>query len=236
MKLLYEGKTKDVFEIEDGNYLLKFKDDATGADGVFDPGANTVGLKIEGMGRSGLSISVFFFEKIKSAGIPTHFVSADVEKAEMIVRPAKKFGKGVEVICRYRAVGSFLRRYGLYISEGQELDALVEVTLKDDERGDPLITREALEALGIMAGEQYDALQGLTRKISSIIKSELAERGMELYDIKLEYGLIGSEIALIDEISAGNMRVFKDGSIVEPLDLAGLLSCENRLVQAVTSA
>ena len=52
----------------------------------------------------------------------------------MTVKPAKPFGKGLEVICRYRAVGSFLRRYGLYAKEGQPLDAFVEVTIKDDER------------------------------------------------------------------------------------------------------
>ena len=46
MKLLYSGKTKDVYELSSGDYLLKFKDDATGQDGVFDPGSNAVGLKI----------------------------------------------------------------------------------------------------------------------------------------------------------------------------------------------
>ena len=51
MKLIKNGKTKDVFELDNGNYLLKFKDDVTGTDGVFDPGANTVGLSIEGMGN-----------------------------------------------------------------------------------------------------------------------------------------------------------------------------------------
>ena len=44
MKLVYTGKTKDVFALDNGNYLLKFKDDCTGKDGVFDPGANSVGL------------------------------------------------------------------------------------------------------------------------------------------------------------------------------------------------
>ena len=38
MELIYKGKTKDVYALEDGNYLLKFKDDVTGEDGVFDPG------------------------------------------------------------------------------------------------------------------------------------------------------------------------------------------------------
>ena len=51
MKKIYEGKTKDVFSLDNGNVLLKFKDDCTGKDGVFDPGENTVGLKIDGIGK-----------------------------------------------------------------------------------------------------------------------------------------------------------------------------------------
>ena len=220
---VYEGKTKDVYALEDGNYLLKFKDDVTGTDGVFDPGANTVGLSIEGMGQGGLRLTEFFFSKINEAGYPTHFVSADIGKAEMTVRPAKVFGEGIEVICRYRAVGSFLRRYGAYVTDGQELDALVEITLKDDDRGDPLITKDALDMLGILSEKEYDTLKDLTKKITGLIKNVLAESGLELYDIKLEFGRVEGEIMLIDEISGGNMRVYKDSAIVEPLELVKLL-------------
>ncbi len=56
MNLVYEGKTKNVYGLENGNYLLKFKDDVTGTDGVFDPGANTVGLSIDGAGKAGLRV------------------------------------------------------------------------------------------------------------------------------------------------------------------------------------
>jgi len=223
MKHVYEGKTKTVYDLENGNYLLKFKDDATGENGKFDPGANTVGLSIEGLGKGGLRLTEYFFKKIASEGIPTHFVSADIAKSEMIVKPAAFFGNGLEVICRFRAVGSFLRRYGMYAKENQKLDALVEVTLKDDDRGDPLITKDALDMLGLLTYEEYDILKDLTKKISNIIKNEIGFKGGELYDIKLEFGRINGEIALIDEISAGNMRVYKDGKIVEPLDLVDLI-------------
>ena len=64
MKKLYVGKTKDVYELENGNVLLKFKDDCTGKDGVFDPGENTVGLTIDGIGRANLETSILFFEKV----------------------------------------------------------------------------------------------------------------------------------------------------------------------------
>lgn len=224
MKLVYSGKTKDVYALTDGNYLLKFKDDVTGDNGVFDPGANQVGLTIDGAGKAGLRLSAMFFEVLREKGVPTHFINAHIEKATMTVRPAVPFGKGVEMICRYRAVGSFMRRYGLYAKEGQTLDAFVEFTLKDDERGDPPITEDALDMLGIVSLEECRIIKELTKKISNIIKDELAGKGIELYDIKLEFGKVGdsNQIVLIDEISGGNMRAFSEGRYLEPLELERL--------------
>lgn len=225
MKLVYKGKTKDVFLLEDGNYLLKFKDDVTGENGVFDPGANSVGLTIDGAGRAALKLTKLFFERLKEKEIPTHYIDANIEEGTMKVKPAKMFGKGLEVICRYRAVGSFMRRYGMYAKEGQVLDAFVEVTLKDDERQDPPITKDALDMLGILSLEEYDILKDLTKKISGIVKNELSKKGIELYDIKLEFGRVGEEnhITLIDEISGGNMRAYKNGKYIEPLVLERLM-------------
>jgi phosphoribosylaminoimidazole-succinocarboxamide synthase len=225
MRLLYQGKTKDVYALDDGNYLLMFKDDVTGDNGVFDPGSNTVGLTMEGAGRAGLRLTKLFFERLKEKNIPTHYIDADIDNATMTVKPAEVFGNGLEIICRYRAVGSFLRRYGLYVKEGQPLDALVEVTLKDDERNDPLITDDALDMLGILSKDEYQTLKNLTQKICNIIKEILAEKGIELYDIKLEFGRLEDtgQIILIDEISGGNMRAFKDGKYIQPLELERLI-------------
>jgi phosphoribosylaminoimidazole-succinocarboxamide synthase len=225
MKLIYTGKTKDVYALEDGNFLLKFKDDVTGENGVFDPGANTVAFKMGGAGKAALKLTKFFFEKLEEAGIPTHYITSNMEDTTMTVKPATPFGKGLEVICRYRAVGSFLRRYGLYAQEGQPLDAFVEVTLKDDARQDPPITKDALEMLGILTNGEYQILKELTQKISNLVKAELAKKGIELYDIKLEFGRVGEDgqIALIDEISGGNMRAYKDGKYLEPLELERLM-------------
>lgn len=220
MKKIYQGKTKDVYQLDDGNVLLKFKDDVTGENGVFDPGANTVGLSIEGMGRAGLRMSTYFFGLLAEKGIRTHFIASDIKEATMTVLPAKVFGKGLEVICRYRAVGSFMRRYGAYATEGQALDGYIEFTLKDDGRGDPLITKDGLAMLGIMSEAEYDAAYEAQKKICAIIRDDLARRGLELYDIKLEYGRSEDGVVLIDEISAGNMRVYENGKIVDPLTLA----------------
>jgi phosphoribosylaminoimidazole-succinocarboxamide synthase len=221
MTLIYKGKTKDVYSLENNQVLLKFKDDVTGTDGVFDPGANTVGLTIDGAGKSGLKMTKHFFELLQKNGVNTHYVSADIDEVSMVVKTADMFGKGLEVICRYRAVGSFLRRYGAYCEEGQELDSFVEVTIKDDERGDPTISEDALAMLGILSNEDYKEIKALTKSICGAIKAELATKNLELYDIKLEFGKdkTTGEIMLIDEVSGGNMRVYKDGKYIVPLEL-----------------
>ncbi|EGE53098.1 phosphoribosylaminoimidazolesuccinocarboxamide synthase [Streptococcus parauberis] len=223
MEKIYTGKTKDVFEIDDKTVLLHFKDDVTGKDGVFDPGENQVGLQIEGAGRSAISMTQFFYQKLNELGLNTHFVSADLAKNEAVVRKAKVFGKGLEVIVRYRAVGSFIRRYGDYIESGTVIPPYVEVTLKDDKRNDPLITADALDTLYILSLAQYDELKQLALQIGEVVKAELAKKDLELYDIKFEFGEIDGKVALIDEISGGNMRAYKDGEYILPLDLEKLL-------------
>ena len=222
-KLVYVGKTKNVYALDNGNYLLEFKDDCTGKDCVFDPGENSVGLTIEGVGDVNLRMSMYFFEKINAAGIKTHYVNADLAKTTMEVLPAKVFGKGLEVICRHKAVGSFFRRYGQYIEEGADLPAYVETTFKNDELGDPLVTKDALVILGVMTEEQYEAIKEMTQKITQIVADDLKEKGLVLYDIKFEYGYDAEgKVMLIDEIASGNMRVYKDGKYIDPMTLSKL--------------
>ena len=219
-ELLYTGKTKNVYKLPNGNCLLEFKDDCTGKDGVFDPGENSVGLTIDGVGDVNLRMSIYFFEKINAAGILTHYVSADLANTTMEVLPGKVFGKGLEVICRNKAVGSFIRRYGALIESGADLPSYVETTLKDDEKGDPLITKDALVAIGVMSDEQYEELKDMTKKITKIVADDLAEKGMELYDIKFEFGYDPQgRVMLIDEVASGNMRVYKDGQYIDPMTL-----------------
>jgi phosphoribosylaminoimidazole-succinocarboxamide synthase len=224
MQKLYTGKTKDVYQLENGNVLLKFKDDCTGKDGVFDPGENTVGLTIEGIGKENLKTSIYYFDLLKEAGIKTHYVSANVEESTMEVLPGKVFGHGLEVICRLVATGSFIRRYGEYIADGTKLEGgYVECTFKNDAKGDPLVTSEGLAALGVMSQELFNSMKEQTLKITKIVADDLAKIGLELWDIKFEFGYNNDEVILIDEIASGNMRVYKDGKIVDPIELTKLI-------------
>ena len=225
MKKLYTGKTKDVFELENGNVLLKFKDDCTGKDGVFDPGENSVGLTIDGIGKANLKSSVYYFELCKKAGIKTHYISADIENATMEVLPATVFGKGLEVICRLVATGSFIRRYGEYIEDGTVIDGgYVECTFKNDAKGDPLVTCEGLAALGVMTPAMFESMKEQTLKITKIVADDLKTIGCDLWDIKFEFGYNNGEVILIDEIASGNMRVYKDGNKLDPVELTKLIN------------
>ncbi len=224
MQKIYTGKTKDVFKLDNGNIRLKFKDDCTGKDGVFDPGENSIGLTIDGIGKANLKTSVYYFELLKAAGIKTHYISANVDDATMDVLPATVFGHGLEVICRLVATGSFIRRYGEYIKDGTPLEGgYVECTFKNDEKGDPLVTSEGLAALGIMNQKLFDSMKEQTLKITKIVADDLKSIGLDLWDIKFEFGYNNGEVILIDEIASGNMRVYKDGKIVDPVDLTDLI-------------
>ena len=230
MNLLYKGKTKNVYALDNGNVLLKFKDDCTGKDGVFDPGENSVGLTIDGIGKANLQTSVYYFELCKKAGIKTHYVSADIENATMEVLPAECFGKaqggnGLEVICRLVATGSFVRRYGEYIKNGTPLEGgYVECTFKNDEKGDPLVTGEGLVALGIMTSEMFESLKAQTLAITKIVADDLKTLGLDLWDIKFEFGYNNGEVILIDEIASGNMRVYRGDTIVDPVELTKIIN------------
>ena len=225
MEKVYTGKTKDVYKLENGNVMLKFKDDCTGKDGVFDPGENTVGLTIDGIGKANLQTSIYYFELCKNAGIKTHYVGADVENATMEVLPGTVFGHGLEVICRLVATGSFIRRYGEYIKDGTPLEGgYVECTFKNDEKGDPLVTGEGLVALGIMTPEMFESLKAQTLAITKIVADDLKTLGLDLWDIKFEFGYNNGEVILIDEIASGNMRVYTGNEIVDPVELTKIIN------------
>lgn len=230
MVLLREGKTKDVYKLENGRIKLKYKDTTTtGDDGKLDPGGNNIGGKIDGLGSSSLRLSTYFFKKFEEAGLLTHYIESDFTENTMTVGSAEPilFDAQLEVICRLKATGSFMRRYGSICTEGQDFDDddyIIELCLKDDERGDPFITIEILEGLGY--GLPDEELYDYTERATKIIKDDLEKRGLTLYDLKFEFGWLHDDddpttfhLGIIDEISWGIMRVYKDGKWLQPFEL-----------------
>ena len=74
-----------------------------------------------------------------------------------------------------------------------------------------------------LTDEQYEDIKTMTQQITAIVADEMKARGMDLYDIKFEYGYDkDGKVMLIDEIASGNMRVYKDGAYVDPMTLSRL--------------
>ncbi|MDX9873186.1 MAG: phosphoribosylaminoimidazolesuccinocarboxamide synthase [Clostridia bacterium] len=223
MKTLYQGKTKTVLTDETSSavYLL-FKDDATGEDGVFDPGSNTVGGSVEGKGKTGLKISQHFFELMARNSIPTHYLGADLDKCLMQVRSLTV--PKLEFVLRYFTAGSMCRRFTL--EEGIIFDPpYLEVTLKDDAQGDPLISERLCIMKGLLVEGQYQEALDLLVQVGEVLKKELARMNLTLIDFKIEIGYDeNGKMYVVDEITPDIWRVRdQNGKIPNQIDCANLI-------------
>ena len=245
LERVYEGKTKDVYAHSGGYVLLHSKDTVTGwvitnADGstsvVEDPGANAVIGHVEGLGLKNIMSSAYYFGLFEKAGIRTHYVASDFDNATMLVRKAVQLGHGLECIVRFFAMGSILKVYPKYLRAGQELHDFFEVTTKDDAAGDPRISKEMLGNPDFgtpMSGGQYEECRLLCLKAANLVREDLSESGLTLADLKFEIGVTDGGIAIIDEVSAGMMRVFNgdisdDGAKLSEEQLADILAAKAR--------
>lgn len=223
MKELYDGKTKTVLLDEENKEVhLLFKDSATGEDGVFDPGSNTVGGSVAGKGKIGLAISQYFFELMEKNGIPTHYLGADVEKGLMKVRQLTV--PNLEFVLRYFTAGSMCRRFTL--PEGLPFDPpYLEVTLKDDDQGDPLITDRLCQMKGILKPGQFDEGLDILTKVGVVLRDTLADMNLTLIDFKIEIGYDDEgKMYVVDEITPDIWRVKdENGSIPNQIDCAKLI-------------
>ncbi len=223
MKTLYKGKTKDVLiDEKDGSVYLLYKDDATGEDGVFDPGSNKVGGSVEGKGKIGLVISKYFLEIMEKEGIPTHYLGADIDNNLMKVR--KLTIPSLEFVLRYFTAGSMCRRFTL--EEGISFDPpYMEVTLKDDEQGDPLISERLCIMKGLLVEGQYDEALGILERVGEVLKKELAQIDLTLIDFKIEIGYDeNGKMYVVDEITPDIWRVRdKDGNIPNQIECGKII-------------
>ncbi|RTG93117.1 phosphoribosylaminoimidazolesuccinocarboxamide synthase [Thermus scotoductus] len=206
MEKLYEGKAKVLFPEGPDTLRVYFKDEAT----AFN--AQKRGL-IPGKGVVNNKVSATLFRYLEAHGVRTHFLE---ELSDREMRVLRVEILPLEVILRFKAAGSFAKRYG--VKEGTPLRApLVEYSLKSDPLGDPLICPEAILALGLAAEEELSQVRTTTLKVGELLRDFFAQRGLDLIDFKLEFGKRQGEILLADEISPDTMRLW-DQKTGEPMD------------------
>jgi phosphoribosylaminoimidazole-succinocarboxamide synthase len=223
MKTVYEGKTKKVLlNEENGDRFLFFKDSATGENGVFDPGFNVVGGSIPGKGKVGLAITKYFFELMEANGIPTHYLDVDLDQCLMKVRPVTV--PKLEFVLRYFTAGSMCRRFTL--EKGVPFNPpYLEVTLKDDEHGDPPISERICLMKGLLKEGEYNKVLEVLVEVGDVLRKELRNFGLTLIDFKLEFGFDAErKIYIADEITPDIWRVQDEtGNIPNQIDCAKLI-------------
>jgi len=207
LKLLYEGKAKKVWEIDDERVLIEFKDDVTAFDGLKKD-------QYKGKGFLNKKVSDHFFEILENNGIKTHYIKSiddrNFEAWKTTVLP-------LEVVVRNYTAGSFCRRYG--VEKGKKLSKpLVEFMIKSDELHDPLICEDSILLLNLVTEEDLKYIKETALKVNEILSGELSKANLILADFKLEFGKkADGEILLIDEITPDTCR-FWDSETLESLD------------------
>ncbi|MGO1060816.1 phosphoribosylaminoimidazolesuccinocarboxamide synthase [Planococcus sp. FY231025] len=207
-QLLYEGKAKRLYATDEQGILwVEYKDSATAFNGEKK-------ADIAGKGTLNNKITSLLFEKLKEAGIESHFVK-QLSDQEQLVREVSIIP--IEVVVRNIVAGSMAKRLG--IEEGTQLERpVVEFYYKDDALGDPIITEDHIQLLGLAAPEEVQELREKALKVNEVLIGFFKEVGVDLVDFKIEFGRDkDGSILLADEISPDTCRLW-DSETKQKLD------------------
>jgi phosphoribosylaminoimidazole-succinocarboxamide synthase len=204
---LYEGKAKIVYETNRPGVIIQyFKDDAT-AFNALKKGT------IVGKGVVNNRMSAALFERLRRAGIPTHYL-ATLSDREMLCHRLDIIK--IETIVRNVVAGSLAKRTGL--EEGTPIkQPIVELYYKSDPLGDPMLTEDHVRMLKLASPTEVAWMKRMALKINTVLRPHLARRGLVLVDFKLEFGRHGRKLYLGDEISPDTCRLW-DSRSKEKLD------------------
>ena len=206
-ELLYEGKAKKVFTTEDPDALIvSYKDDATAFDGQKKG-------TIVGKGAINNRMTNHVFKLLEAEGVPTHLIQ-ELNDRETAVKKVEIVP--LEVIIRNFSAGSFAKKMGM--EEGIELKCpTLEFSYKNDDLHDPFINSYYALALDLATQEEIDVISKYAFKVNEVMRKYFAGLGIELIDLKIEFGRCHGQIILADEVSPDTCRLW-DKETHEKLD------------------
>lgn len=206
MELINQGKVKDVYSLNDEQLLFKFSDRIS----VFD---QIIPSMIPRKGESLARESTFWFEKLKAAGINTHFLELPkpnemkvkkvnvIHDYEKMTSETTNYQIPLECVLRWYCAGSFYRAlktgkntpedFGLdHMPEyGEKLsEPFFEVTTKFEHVDRKLSREEALEISGL-SEEELENIKDVCIKIDELIQEEVGKQGLIHVDGKKEFAM-----------------------------------------------
>mgnify|MGYP006052017755 FL=1 len=199
---VYHGKVRDVYFI-DNKYLVMVASDRISAFDVILP----EGIPYKGQVLN--QIAALFLDE--TSDIVPNWKIATPDPMVTVGRLCKPFP--VEMIIRGYLTGSSWRTYksgkreicGVPIPDGMKEHQrfekpIITPTTKADEGHDEDISREEIIRQGLISEEDYKQIEEITYKLFQRGSEIAAKHGLILVDTKYEFGKIGDQIYLMDEI------------------------------------
>ena len=199
---VYHGKVRDVYFI-DNKYLVMVASDRISAFDVILP----EGIPYKGQVLN--QIAALFLDETKD--IVPNWKIATPDPMVTVGKLCKPFP--VEMIIRGYLTGSSWRTYksgkreicGVPIPDGMKEHQrfekpIITPTTKADEGHDEDISREEIIRQGLISEEDYKQIEEITYRLFQRGSEIAAKHGLILVDTKYEFGKIGDQIYLMDEI------------------------------------
>ena len=229
VELVYEGKAKRVYKWG-GLYVMAFKDEVTAGDGAVKAAA-------PGKGALAAETSYLLFRYVSSV-VETHLVDFRPPDG-LVVRPAEVLP--VEVIVRFKAYGSILKRMPRLKPLQPFSRPLVELHYKDDALHDPLVYPQEVVEAGVVSEAELTEVERASKAAAEALKALYAGAGCDFIDVKFEFGRVGGRIVLVDEISGDTFRLLCGGEHLDKeyfrmtKDAVGLVERYKKLLEITKS-
>jgi len=203
-ELVFDGNEKQVFSTDDPNKVIfRYKDVTLAYDSIKR-------ARFDGKGVLNNNISAILLGYLNGCGVKTHFIEKTGDR-EQLCRKIEIIP--LEVTWRRRIAGTLATLLG--VEDGTPApNTIVDLQYNSDELGDPIINKHHAVALGLASYEEIDEMFAVARRAGELLFSLLHKAGIELVDMKLEFGRASDngEIIISDEISPDTCRMWDEES------------------------
>ena len=203
-ELIFEGNEKQVFATDHPDQVIFRYKDVTVAYN------NVKRARFIGKGALDNQISAILLNYLNQNGVETHYIETLGEK-EQLCRKIEIIP--LQVVVHNRIAGSLAARLG--VEEGfRHPNTIVDLRYNNDELEDPFINRDHAVALGLATYQEPDGMYNIARRVNDLLKPLFHEAGIELVDMKIEFGRASDtgSIIISDEISPDTCRLWDEAT------------------------
>ena len=202
--LIFEGNEKQVFATDHPDQVIFRYKDVTVAYN------NVKRARFKGKGILDNQISAILLDYLNRNGVETHYIET-LGPQEQLCRKIEIIP--LQVVVHNRIAGSLAVRLG--VEEGfRPSNTIVDLRYNNDRLEDPFINRDHAVALSLATYQELDGMYDMARRVNNLLGPLFHKAGIELVDMKLEFGRASDTGAIIisDEISPDTCRLWDEAT------------------------